>query len=276
MQVSQLYIYPIKSCGAIACPNIRVTPNGLAGDRQMMLVNAQGQFMTQRDYPQMTKVQVNLTADTLTLEYENFDPLVLQPTLEGKLHPVQVWRTQTLAIDQGEPVAEWFQSVLKLDHPCRLVYQSPHHPRAVDSKYAITENDTVSFADGYPILLTNTASLEDLNRRLRQTYPQAPPQFPMNRFRPNIVIETNEPFCEDRWQTVTIGPVELELVKPCSRCIIITTNQITGERNSQREPLKTLATFRQQPGGLMFGCNVIPKTLGEIEVGSAIQLTINN
>lgn len=270
MHVSELYIYPIKSCGAIACQNIRVTPNGLAGDRQMMLVNPQGQFMTQRDYPQMTKVRVNLTAETLTLEYENFDPFVLQPTLEGKLQPVQVWRTQTLAIDQGDPVAEWFQSVLQLDHPCRLVHQSPHHPRAVDPEYAITANDTVSFADGYPILLTNTASLEDLNRRLRQTYPQNPPQFPMNRFRPNIVIETDEPFAEDHWQTVTLGSVELELVKPCSRCIVTTTDQTTGERNPQREPLKTLATFRQQPGGLMFGCNVIPKTLGEI------QLTINN
>lgn len=272
MQVSQLYIYPIKSCGAIACQKATVTANGLAGDRQLMLVNTQGQFMTQRDYPQMAQIRVKLDSDALILEHEKLDPFILQPTLEGDLHPVKVWNTQTLAIDQGESIAQWLQTVLQLDHPCRLVHQSPHHPRPVNPQYATSPNDTVSFADGYPMLLTNTASLTDLNRRLRETYLQNPPQFPMNRFRPNIVIETNQPFIEDTWKTLTIGPVDLQLVKPCSRCIVTTTDQTTGERNPQREPLKTLSSFRQQPGGLMFGYNIIPKTLGQIQIGDLITL----
>jgi len=273
MEVSQLYVYPIKSCGAIACQKATITPKGLGGDRQLMLVNPQGQFMTQRDYPQMAQVRVKLDSGTLTLQHENIDPLVLQPTLEGNLSTVQVWETQTLAIDQGDEAAQWFQTALQLDHPCRLVHQSPHHPRAVNPQYATSPQDTVSFADGYPILLTNSASLADLNRRLRDTYPQNPPQFPMNRFRPNIVIETNQPFVEDQWKSLSIGPVDLQLVKPCSRCIITTTDQATAERNPQGEPLKTLATFRKQPGGLMFGQNVIPTTLGQIQIGDPIQLS---
>lgn len=271
MHISQLYIYPVKSCGAIACSRAQVTPNGLAGDRQMMLVNAQGQFMTQRDYPQMAQVRAKWDSETLILEHDKFDPFRFQPTLEGKLQPVQVWRTQTMAIDQGDPAAQWFQRVLALDRPCRLVHQSPHHPRPVNPQYALSPNNTVSFADGYPILVTNTASLAELNRRLSQTYPQDPPQFPMNRFRPNIVIDTDEAFAEDNWTTLTLGTVQLAIVKPCDRCIVTTTNQTTGERHPQREPLKTLAQFRNQPGGLMFGSNAIPKTLGAIEVGMELK-----
>ena len=274
IKVSGLFIYPIKSCRAIPCEEVKVTPKGLECDREWMLVNDRGQFMSQRKYAQMAKVGVKLSEDKLTLDYENLEPFELPLTWDGEEREVTVWHSDTVAIDQGDAVAQWFQTALDLDHPCRLVRQSPNHPRAVTPEYAITPEDTVSFADGYPLLLANTASLAQLNEKLQATYPNEPNglQVPMTRFRPNVVIETNEPFIEDNWQEFTIGDVTFKPAKPCRRCIVTTTDQDTGVRSDVGEPLKTLATFRKQPTGIMFGQNIIPTSLGsgQIQLGASL------
>jgi len=262
MQVIDLYIYPIKSCRGIQLSQAEVTPKGLLWDREMMLVDGKGKFITQREYPQLATVSVTITEDNFSLKTSQ-DCLTFQPNFTGEKRAVQIWESQTIAIDQGDEIAEWFEKIL--DIPCRLLRQSPDYLRPANPQYAGNDHTPVSFADGYPILLTNTASLEDLNKRLLEP-------VPMNRFRPNIVISSDRAFSESSWQKITIAEISYALVKPCSRCIITTTDQETGMRNSQMEPLKTLSSFRSFPGGIMFGENVIPEKTGTIKVGDPISV----
>ncbi|SKB11701.1 conserved hypothetical protein [Planktothrix sp. PCC 11201] len=276
MNLVELFIYPIKSCGKIALNQGEVTLKGLDWDREFMWVDESGQFVTQRTYPQLAKIRVQQLGELieLSVENQNIKSFQLQPTLTGISKPVQVWRDTTIAVDQGDEVADWLKNALKQDNQpnLRLVRQSPDFIRPVDPNYAVNINNQVSFADGYPCLLTNTASLAELNRKLTETYPISSQEIPMNRFRPNLVIDTDQPFIEDQWKTILIGEVYFDLVKPCSRCIVTTTDQNSGERNPLTEPLKTLATFRQQPRGVMFGVNIIPRNTGTIQVGDVLEV----
>ncbi|MGF1493086.1 MAG: MOSC domain-containing protein [Microcoleaceae cyanobacterium] len=274
MNIRGVFIHPVKSCQRIALNQSEVTHNGLIWDREFMLVDRDNCFMTQRDYPQMAKIQVQLQGGTLIFSVAGSlpEPLSLEPNTTGQELAVKIWRDQTIAIDQGDPVADWFHRALNLrdDQACRLVRQSSSHARLVNPKYAVRETDTVSFADGYPLLLTNTASLDELNRRLQQTYSDLTSTVPMIRFRPNLVVETEQSFIEDNWRRIQVGTVQFDVVKPCDRCIVTTTDQATGERNPVKEPLKTLATFRKQSGGVMFGQNLIPRTTGIVRVGDPV------
>jgi uncharacterized protein YcbX len=184
---------------------------------------------------------------------------------------VIVWRDRAIAVDQGDQVAAWLQRVLGLDRPVRLVRQSPDHPRPVDPEFRPQADSTVSFADGFPLLVTNTASLKELNHRIQANHGQP---VPMDRFRPNLVIQGDHPFAESDWQRLQIAGVQLDLVKPCSRCVITTTNQATGDRrkgSGLAEPLATLSQFRQVPGqGILFGENAVPHCLGDITLGDRV------
>lgn len=279
MNLVELFIYPIKSCGKIAQNQGKVTRKGLDWDREFMWVDESGQFVTQRTHPQLAKIRVQQLGELieLSVEDQNIKSFQLQPILTGISKPVQVWRDQTIAIDQGDEVADWLKIALKQHNQpnLRLVRQSPDFIRPVDPNYAVNTDNQVSFADGYPCLLTNTASLAELNRKLTETYPISSQEIPMNRFRPNLVIDTDQPFIEDQWKTILIGEVYFDLVKPCSRCIVTTTDQNIGERNPLKEPLKTLATFRQQPRGVMFGVNIIPRNTGTIQVGDVVEVVEN-
>ncbi len=272
MRVKSLHIYPIKSCRGISLSESEVTPKGFKNDREYMIVNSAGKFLTQRQHPQLATLAVEIEGDYLCLftevgvkESGRKDYFRLRPITEGKTTLVQVWRDSTEAIDQGDEVADWLENFLGF--PCRLVKQSEYHIRPIDPNYAGNSNSPVSFADGYPYLITNTASLEELNRKI----PDEGDRVPMNRFRPNIVIETDKPFIESQWREIIIGDVRFSLVKPCTRCIITTTNQDTGERNINQEPLKTLQTFRKGKEGIMFGENMIPQQTGTIKVGDGLR-----
>lgn len=277
MKVTDLFVYPIKSCRGIRSPLVSVTPTGFIGDRQFMLVNEQGLFLTQRDYPILARVKVILTDDhvCLSIDDELTSALTFLPINEGNLIKVKVWGDETLAIDQGDEVANWFKQVLNFDHSlkCHLVKQSAKHLRLIDHKYATKKNQSVSFADGFPFLLTTSASLDDLNQRLEAKYPDQNQTIPMNRFRPNIVIETHQSFIESSWQTIKIGEVLFSLVKPCSRCIITTIDQVTGARNQLKEPLLTLTSFRQVKNQrVMFGENMIAENTGLIKEGDIVEV----
>lgn len=271
MKVTAVWIYPIKSCRGISLPAAAVTAKGFAWDREFMWVDENGKFITQRQYPDLARVRVQLEGDeiALSLESGSVEPLRFEPTLTGTEIAVQVWRSRTTAIDQGDAAAAWLQAKLGLTADFRLVRQSPQYRRTVNPEYAVEGDDLVSFADGYPFLLANTASLDDLNRRMADESQRVP----MNRFRPNIVIESDQPFAEDRWRSLQIGEVIFALVKPCDRCIVTTTDQHTGARNLQREPLKTLSTFRQfGRQGILFGENMIPRNTGAVRVGDEVRV----
>ena len=135
--------------------------------------------------------------------------------------------------------------------------------RKLNPDYAVNPDDHTGFADGYPILVVSEASLQDLNSKLVSP-------LPMNRFRPNILVKGCGPYAEDAWKRIKIGEIEMALVKPCARCVVTTIDKETLEKN--KEPLKTLSTYRKQKGGAMFGMNVIPLNEGEIKVGMNVEI----
>lgn len=280
MQLINLFIYPIKSCQGISLTKAHITKQGLTDyhqaeiyDRQFMLVDQKGQFITQREYPQMATIKVEIKDNKLYLSSlkNNLSDFELIPNNDqNNSIQVKIWRDQTIAIDQGDAVAKWFQEALKIDINCHLVKQSDEYIRPINPRYSTQKNQPVSFADGYPLLLTNTASLDELQRRLNSKYPHQKITVSMNCFRPNIVVETKQPFIEDTWKKIKIGQAQFAVVKPCSRCIITTTDQSTGIRNQLKEPLLTLSSFRNTSQGIMFGQNLIPLNQESLNIGDIL------
>jgi MOSC domain-containing protein len=225
-----------------------------------MVVADTGEFLTQREHHRMSLVRPHLTDDgLLELNAPGMPPLTVTPAIRHDRVDVSIWNDRCVAIDEGPTVAEWLSAFL--DVRCRLVRFPDDATRRVDPEYA-GPNDQVGFADGFSFLLASCASLDDLNHRL--TSP-----LPMNRFRPNIVVCGGEPFEEDRWKSIRIDGITFAVVKPCARCVTTTVDQQTGE--ASREPLRTLATFRNVPGrGVMFGQNLIHDQSGVLHVGAEV------
>ncbi|MCC6627674.1 MAG: MOSC domain-containing protein [Chloroflexi bacterium] len=264
VRVATLAIFPIKSCGGMAVDAAAVTPRGFAGDRLLMVVDDEGRFLTQREQPRLALVAPHLTGDTLTLTAPDLPPLTLTLTDAGPRRPVVVWRDTVPAVDQGAAAAEWFTTHLGVR--CRLVRLAGETTRRVDPAYARRPDDQTSFADAYPFLLLSEASLDDLNRRL------ATP-LDMRRFRPNIVVTGCAPYAEDGWRQLGIGAVRFDVVKPCARCAITTTDQDTAARGV--EPLRTLATYRRIDDKVMFGQNLVHQGGGVLRVGDAVTVLVD-
>jgi uncharacterized protein YcbX len=260
VSVSALAIYPIKSCGGIALNAAPIGPRGFVHDREWMVVTPDGEFLTQREIPRLALIQPHIEADgTLQVTTDWYDPLFLAPGTGTQRRAITVWQHQGWALDAGDEAAAWFSTVL--EQPCRLVRFDPDEVRPVNPAYALTPEDQVGFADGYPFLLLSENSLDDLNQRL------ATP-LPMNRFRPNIVVQGCPAFAEDTWREITIGTVPFGVVKPCARCAITTTDQRTALVG--KEPLRTLATYRKGEHGVLFGQNLIHRATGTIQVGDVL------
>ncbi len=260
MQVAALYYYPIKSCGAIEVQAAPLDKCGIRHDRQFLLIDPDGTYLSQREYPRMALVRPQVDERQLTLLGPGMSPLSIDICQTGKVRPVRIFRDTCEAIDQGDAVAKWFSGYL--GSPCRLVTMAPQFARRVNPVFASNPEDQVNFADAYPFLLATEASLDDLNARLAEP-------LPMNRFRPNIVVAGATAYAEDTWKTLSIGAVEFVVAKACVRCVVTTTNQATAERGA--EPLRTLATYRNLTGdGVFFGQNLIHVSEGEIRVGDPV------
>jgi hypothetical protein len=260
IDVSTLYIYPIKSCRGTAVSSATLDARGLIGDRRFMIVDDHGRFLSQRELPRMALISPAIVDGVVTLAAPGAPSLDVPIADDGPRRDVVVWQDQCAAIDQGDAAGEWLGDFLQVT--CRLVRLADYAVRRVDPAYATQPNDQVSFADGYPLLLIGEASLADLNARL-------PAPLPMNRFRPNVVVRGSAPYAEDAWGTVRIGAVRASVVKPCARCTTTTVDQETAERG--KEPLRTLATYRRAAhGGVLFGQNLIHAELGTIHVGDPV------
>lgn len=262
ISVTGLFCYPIKSCAGTALDQAEVEPRGMEHDREFMLIDARsGIFLTQRELPRMALIQPELaTGSELRVSAPGMPELVTPVRHEGGQRSAVVWHDRCPAIDQGEEAARWFSSFL--EHDCRLVRMAEDYVRRVDPTYAVSDSNQVGFADGFPFLLVSQESLDGLNARLAEP-------LPMDRFRPNIVIAgSGEPFFEDRTPRLEIGAILFHLVKPCSRCVITTTDQRTALRG--REPLATLATFRRTDQRLLFGQNLIHEGCGTLHLGDPV------
>ncbi len=265
MNISELYIYPIKSCKGFNVPTVHLDPYGIVGDRRMMIVDTEGVVFTQRDYHNLCFVEPAIDENNLSLRAPGMSELIFpSSSFEDQPVRVKVWEDTFMALDCGKVTSEWFSDYLHTS--CKLVRMGQPFIRPIDSNYT-KRDEHVSFADGFPILLISKGSLNDLNQRL-------PDPIAMVRFRPNMVVEGCEPFAEDTWKKITAAGQEFEIVKPCARCVVTTIDPLTGENGD--EPLRTLATYRKTPQGkVLFGQNVIHlQKTGSLKVGDKLSVLI--
>ncbi|MGJ7462530.1 MOSC domain-containing protein [Halomonas sp. MA07-2] len=261
MRITQLNIYPVKSLGGIPLDEARLTAEGLAWDRRWMVIDDVGRFVTQRQLPAMAGVRTHLEDNALVLSHPKAGPLRVPLAAQGRERlSVYVWEDRCDALDEGAEVRDWLGRVLGdlRGSGLRLVRFEPDHQRRVEPHFlASGEQAHTGFADGYPFLVTSTASLAEVNRRL---VAKGLEPVPMSRFRPNLVIEGAEPFAEDGWRELAAadGRWRLGLRKPCQRCGITAVDQQSGEIHVPGEPLRTLVEMNRRlaPGGY-FGQNAI-------------------
>ena len=256
--LNDIYIYPIKSTQAISIPAGLIEEKGLSLDRRYMLADESGKFITGRTHPQLTQIKVEFSGESLLVQAPNMRQLTITPDefAEEKKN-VQVWSDKFQALHCGLKYDSWFSDYL--NEPCQLLFFS------ADTKRLVKNRETqVSFADGYPLLLINQKSLDQLNSRLHK------PVSALN-FRPNIIVAADFPFVEDSWARIKIGEVEFEVSKPCSRCLFINVDPKTGIAD-KKEPLATLATFRYTKGDINFGQNLIPLNSGFIRTGDELKV----
>ena len=236
---------------------------GLQYDRRWMVVSLEGKFITQRSHPQMALIQPLLNNDQLTLSSFGLnDHIVPLATADSLDITVKIWGDTVNAKRIGDKTDAWLEQTI--GEPCHLVYILNDEIRQCDLNYA-NNGDRTGFSDGFPLLLISQASLDDLNSKLDTA-------IPMKRFRPNLVITGCEAFAEDTWKEIKIHLSTFRIVKPCSRCIITTVDPEIGITTSP-EPLQTLATYRKRANKIMFGQNVVHKSIGALSVGDKVTLT---
>jgi uncharacterized protein YcbX len=267
VRITGLNIYPVKSCRGIALTQARITETGFAHDREWMVVTPEYRFLTQRERPLLAQIETALTGDQLVLRKPGGAALTLPMDLTGPEVEVTIWRDKAAAFDAGDAAAAWFTE--HLGKPARLVRFDKRRERPSSKDWTGGLVALNQFADGYPFLLISQGSLDELNRRLEQP-------LPMNRFRPNIVVDGLPPFGEDSVDEFIAGEARLKVVKPCDRCVITTTDQLTGERTGD-QPLRALREFRfdRSMRGVLFGQNLI-LTGGvgnELKVGQQFEVT---
>lgn len=259
--VQDIFIYPIKSLGGIRIAEAVVEEKGFQYDRRWMLVDVEGTFISQREYPQLALFSVDLGENSLIVYRRNDQENLIQIPFDEAKGPelmVTIWDDQVLAKVVHPLVSQWFSKVLGFE--VNLVVMPENSHRKVDPRYAVN-GESVSFADGMPYLLIGQESLNDLNSRL-----EIP--VPMDRFRPSIVFSSGKAFLEDSLRKVKIGDLEFQIVKPCARCVMTTVDQDTGVKG--KEPLKTLSSYRTINKKVYFGQNMVALQSGKIKIGDVI------
>lgn len=263
--ISQLNVYPIKSCAGIALDEARLFAHGLEYDRHWMLVDANGRFVTQRTMPRMALIETELAGGELVVRAPGqtpfHTPLDASALSEAARIEVTVWRSTLTALDTGAEAAQWFSAFLGA--PLRLVRFDPSAQRIANRERTGDTIAPLRFADGYPLLVIGQASLDDLNARLAKKGVDA---IPMNRFRPNLVLRGIEAYEEDYIDTLRIATeaseIGLRIVKPCTRCPIPTIDQLSGAPDPRwpHEPTDTMSAYRadaRMDGQLTFGQNAV-------------------
>jgi uncharacterized protein YcbX len=263
LRVADLFVYPVKSCGGIGVESAEVDAFGFRNDRRWMVVDENGRFLTQRTVPLLATIRVGISDGRLSLRSADWGSLVVDAHPQtAAVERVTVWRDTVEARPVGEEADAWLTAVL--GRPARLVWmpESTVRPPKRDPAGAAPR---ISFADAYSFLVISRESLAALNARLADP-------LPMNRFRPNIVVEGAGPFAEDGWKMIRIGQIELDAAGPCARCATTTTDQETGARGL--EPLQTLATFRRDGNEVLFGQNANHRGTGTIRRGDRVKVVL--
>jgi uncharacterized protein YcbX len=247
MRISSLHTYPVKGGHRLDHDAAHVEPWGLAGDRRWMIVDPDGVGITQRQAPILTALHAVPRPGGLILN--GYD--VAEPA-DGPKETLRVFSSQPPLTARLAPAATAFISDF-VGHPARLAWLADPTVRPIETHAG--PGDRVSFADGYPLLLANAASLNAVNDWLLEAGDEP---VPMTRFRPNVVVTGARPWAEDDWLggRLRLGDVTFRAAKSCSRCVVTTVDQETGEVG--RQPLRTLGRHRRHDDGLLFGINLIP------------------
>lgn len=264
MKLTSIHIYPVKSLGGYSVGSASLCPTGLQYDRRWMLVDEHSRFISQREHHQLALWESFIEQGKLIIRHKEVHEKKIAIPIDdpsGKPLQVNIWDDQCEAIHLAEEYDEWLSFQLGIS--VKLVFMTDHSRRTVDPDYARSDQDFTSFSDGFPILIIGEASLQDLNNRLKNS-------IGMDRFRPNLVFSGGLPFEEDTMQTFCIGSLRFNGVKLCSRCVMTTIDQATGEKG--KEPLATLAAYRQKNNKIYFGQNVLGPVEGKISVGDQISV----
>ncbi|HWU63118.1 MAG TPA: MOSC domain-containing protein [Ensifer sp.] len=270
MRIASMHIYPVKSLRGIPVERTILTASGLLGDRRFMVVDPDGQFITQRECPVLAQIEALPQAGYLLLRKGEEEAIVAIPT--GPRMKVAVWRSIVDAAVAADSVNDTLSRWIGRD--ARLVFADAAAERVANPEWA-GDDVPMGFADGYPVLVTTTGSLAALNRYLSE---QGQLTVGMERFRPNIVIDCDAEWAEDGWSAIEIGGARLDLVKPCERCVITTQDQMTGEQG-RGDPLPAVrhlhfSTDRRAPGPT-FGWNAVPRGQVELRVGDPVTVVEN-
>jgi len=245
----------LASCEAVT--------RGLVNDRRWAVMHPDGRIATRREVPNLALLSAVPTDYGVSISYAGQRLDVKRPT--------EVARNVTLfsdtienVLDAGNFASHFLSSALEQE-VC-LVYFPEEAKRPLEEGFAPANHHT-AFADGYPLLITTTASLQELNAELETP-------VDMRRFRPNIVIDgALEPWAEDQWRRVRIGSTILRIVKPCSRCVMVLQDPVTGEKVNAYEPLRTLRRIHQSAyGKVIFGQNAVVETPGSMVMGDSVEI----
>lgn len=268
--IAQLWIYPVKSCAGISVPRARLSAHGLQWDRHWMVVDAAGEFLTQRSHPRMVLIQPQITDAHLILHFPGLEPLQLPLTAQGGQRKVRVWKDRVDAWDLGDSAAaaaQWLTAALGSD--CALVRFDEQHPRQGSERWVGSDAAPVHFADGYPLLVLSQSAVDELNQRLLAAGAEP---VDARRFRPNVLIEGIAAHDEDRTELLELlemPGISLRPCKPCTRCPIPDIDPETAQ--SQPSVTQAISAYRQDSrveGAITFGMNALVLGLPEAQAQS--------
>ncbi|MCT9082799.1 MOSC domain-containing protein [Streptomyces fulvoviolaceus] len=268
-QLLSIHVHPVKALRGLAPREVDVEPWGLAGDRRWVLIDDGGKVVTQRQQPRLALAAAEpLAGGGVRLSAPGMAPLAVPVPEPDRTITLEIFRDKVEGVPADETAHAWCSEYLGAE--VRLVHMDdPATRRPVDPEFALP-GETVSFADGYPLLLTSAASLDALNSLISQGPHAAEGPLPMNRFRPNVVVEGTAAWAEDDWSSIAIGEVTFRVAKMCGRCVVTTTDQATAGRG--KEPLHTLGRSRRFGSKLVFGQNLVPRSRGTIRVGDPVRI----
>lgn len=269
MRIASLHIHPVKGMRGIDVTSATVEMCGLQHDRRWLAVDANSKFLTQRSHPNLATMTATLTPSGLKISAEGFGEIDIDQPSGARRRKIIIWDAEVDAAAADETADTLISEMI--GEEAHLVFMDEKSQRLKTSEWTPTPVP-VSFADAFPVLVTTTGSLAELNRDIEKHGGTA---VPMARFRPNVVINCDEAWAEDRWKRLQIGGVALDLVKLSDRCSVTTTDQKSGERMG-KEPLASLARIHRSTdpriNGVLFGVNTVPRALGEIRVGDSVEI----
>jgi len=262
MQLTSLFVHPLKSGRGIEYHRAFASFQGLLHDREWVLIDADGTCITARTVPQMVLIETVLLPGAALFKFPGKEPILAMSTQYHREVEAQIWRDRFVAYHGDSQVDAWFCEALQT--PCRLCWLGLKSTRQqIDGPHEL------SFADGYPYLLLNQASLLDLNQQLKTP-------VTLRHFRPNLTISGATAFEEDEWKSLRIGEVIFDVTLPCTRCILTTVDPDLGTKNAHDEPLATLQRTRMKDEGICFGVNLVARNEGVLRVGDEMEILETN